>query len=141
MEKIKLTKVTHYEKDRDNKPLMTRNGKPYTRCLIVDTQGRRISGFGSVITKEWKEGEEVSVEISQNGNYLNFKLPDTKVTREEFDIIQKKVKFLGDEIDFLHKEIETLKLGSKVEEVENIEDFHFPEPEEVSDNNNTLGAV
>ena len=136
MEKIKLTKITHYEKDRDNKPLLTRNNKPYVRCLIVDTQGRRISGFGSAVTQAWQEGDEVSVEISQNGNYLNFKLPDNRITREEFDLLKHDIKFCKDEIGFLHKKIEGLSnvggvvgAGKTAEGVETIEDFHFPEPD------------
>ena len=70
----------------------------------------------------------MELEIIVNGNYLNFKLPH--VTREEFVVLQKKVKFLDDEVSFLHKEIEALKLGEKVEEIEGgIDDMHFPEPE------------
>jgi len=118
MEKIKLTKITHYEKDRDNKPLLTKNNKPYVRCLIQDDKGRKMSGFGSAETQKWSEGNEVSLEIEQRGQYLNFKLPDQRVSREEFDIMKKKVKFLDDEVESLHKEIETLKLGEEVEKIE-----------------------
>ena len=118
MEKIKLTKISHYDKDRDNKPLINRNNKPYTRCLIVDDKGRRISGFGSAITQAWGEGDMVELEITQNGNYLNFKIPNQNVTRQEFDILTKKVKFCKDEIGFLHKKFEGLDLKNKVEEID-----------------------
>ena len=122
MEKIKITKISHYEKDRDNKPLINRNNKPYTRCLIVDEKGRRISGFGSATTQAWGEGDMVELEITQNGNYLNFKLPSQNITRQEFDLLSKKVKFLEDEIGYLHKKFDTLDLKNKVEEIDLGED-------------------
>ncbi len=127
MEKIKLTKITHYEKDRDNKPLLTKNNKPYVRCLIVDTQGRRISGFGSAITQAWEEGDEVSVEIEQRGNYLNFKIPDQRVTRAEFEEVKKDIKFLKDEVAFLHNK----SLKDDVQEIEEADLGEPPLPEEL----------
>ena len=125
MEKIKLTKISHYDKDRDNKPLINRNNKPYTRCLIVDDKGRRISGFGSAITQAWGEGDMVELEITQNGNYLNFKIPDQRVSREEFDLLKHDIKFCKDEIGYLHKRFDTLDLKDKVEEIEG-ENWRIP---------------
>ncbi len=107
--KVKLVDVKHYDKDRNENPLITRNNKPYIRCVLKTAKGT-ISGFGSTITKQWKSGDEVDIEIDVkevNGvKYQNFKLPDQRVSREEFNLLSKKVKFLEDEIGFLHKKLE-----------------------------------
>lgn len=106
MEKIRLAKITHYEKNKDGEPLLTKNNKPYIRCVIQDNKGRTLSGFGSNQTKKWAEGGEIEVEVTQNGQYLNFRLPPQNVSREEFDLLAKKVKFLEDEIGYLHNQID-----------------------------------
>ena len=78
-EKVTLARVSHFTKDKENNPLMSKNGKPYTRCLIDTTDGRTLSGFGNQTTSNWNEGMEVSIEIStveKNGNtYYNFQTP------------------------------------------------------------------
>ena len=60
--KVKLIDVQHYDKDRNGEPLITRNNKPYIRCMLKTSQGT-ISGFGSAITKQWKSGDEIEIEI------------------------------------------------------------------------------
>jgi hypothetical protein len=76
-EKITLARVSHLNKDREGNPLTTKQGKPYTRCLIDTTDGRKMSGFGNQITSNWNEGMEVEVEVSESNGYLNFKTPKT----------------------------------------------------------------
>ena len=77
MEKVKLVKITHLNNNKDGQPLVSaKTGKPYTRCLIDLADGRRgVSGFGNKTTQSWKEGDEVSIVITQNGQYWNFEVP------------------------------------------------------------------
>lgn len=74
-EKVKITKITHFTKNRDGGALVTKDGKPYTRCLVNTEDGRTISGFGSQTTNGWQVGDTVELDITQNGNYFNFKIP------------------------------------------------------------------
>lgn len=124
MEKIKILAIYHNSKSKAGKEYISKKGQPYELCSIKDDKGY-LSGFGNTQTKLWKIGDEVNLEVTVNGDFRNFKIPDDKVTREEFEIMKKKVKFLDDEVAFLHKEIETLKLGENTRRIE--EDF--PEPE------------
>lgn len=79
-EKIKLARVSHFNKDKEGNPLTSKKtGKPYTRCLIDTVDGRTMSGFGSDVTSNWNEGMEVTIEteeVESNGRtFWNFKTP------------------------------------------------------------------
>lgn len=74
-EKVTLARVSHFTKDKDGNALVTKQGKPYTRCLIDTTDGRKLSGFGNQTTSNWNEGMEVEIEISESNGYLNFNVP------------------------------------------------------------------
>lgn len=119
--KVKIERIDHYTKDRNDKPLITRNNKPYIRCMIKTEKGT-ISGFGSEATKLWKVGDEVDLEITTkevNGTtYQNFKIPDQRVTRAEFDLLKQEVKFIKDELQYFHNHID---LKKKVEEIEEVD--------------------
>lgn len=81
MEKVTLTKVNSYTTDKEGKPLVGKNGKPYTRVLIqTDKHGDQfISGFGNQDNAGWKEGDEVEIEVEEvtkgDKTYYNFKTP------------------------------------------------------------------
>ena len=115
MEKLKLERITHYEKDKDGKQLINRNGKPYSRC-VIQTADKKYSGFGSQITRGWKEGEIVEVEVTQNGQYLNFSIPKPKVVDPfEFQALvvrvenlERKVFPVDQEIDDMFEETEAI---------------------------------
>ncbi len=78
-EKVTLARVSHFTKDKEGNPLVSKKGKPYTRCLIDTTDGRTLSGFGNNTTSNWNEGMEVEIDVStveKNGNtYYNFNTP------------------------------------------------------------------
>jgi len=100
--KVKLLAIYHNANDRDGNPYLSKkDGKPYEKCTLKDAQGY-IYGFGNSATHKWKAGDEVEVEVSQNGQYRNFRLPPKNVTREEFNLLAQKVKFLEDEVEYLH---------------------------------------
>lgn len=99
MQKVKLEKVYRTTQDKNGNPLVTKQGKPYTRVSIkvADSEyaDRWISGFGNSANATWKDGDEVEVAITANGDYLNFEMPrEKKVTRDEFDALVTRVKNL-----------------------------------------------
>lgn len=80
-EKVTISRISFFNKDRDGKDLVNKQGKPYTRCLIDTTDGRTMSGFKNQTTETWNEGDEVTVEVTEreyNGQtYYNFNTPKT----------------------------------------------------------------
>jgi uncharacterized protein YjdB len=97
LEKVTLSRVSFIEKDKDGNPLRSKTGKPYTRCLIDATDGRKMSGFANQTNRNWRQGDTVEVEVEQNGQYWNFKMPEKKaegVNQEQLDRIEKMVTAL-----------------------------------------------
>lgn len=129
MEKIKILGIWHNSHSKAGKEYISSKGKPYELCSIKDDKGY-LSGFGNAQTKSFKVGDEIEVEVTMNGDFRNFKIPDQRVSRAEFNEMKKKVSFLDDEVLSLHKKFEALHLK---EEVTKIEDFHFPEPDELDE--------
>ncbi len=78
-EKVTIGRISHLDKDRDGNKLVNKQGKPYTRCLLDTTDGRKLSGFGSQATSNWGEGTEVDIEITtvekDGKTYYNFSVP------------------------------------------------------------------
>lgn len=75
IEKVVIGRISHFDKDKNGGQLTSKQGKPYTRCLIDLVDGRKVSGFGNATTKAWSQGDEISIEISQSGEYWNFNIP------------------------------------------------------------------
>ena len=98
MQKVKVERVTHFQKDKNDQPLISKkSGKPYERCYLQTNKGT-LSGFGSAVTHNLKEGDEIELEITSNEyngtTYLNFKLPNPNVTRVEFQEVVKRIEVL-----------------------------------------------
>lgn len=78
---MRITKISRFTTGKDNKPLINKNGKPYTRVSIkVAEHGDTfLSGFGDPVNESWKEGDDVEIivdEVESNGKkYLNFSMP------------------------------------------------------------------
>lgn len=72
-----ITNLKRFTQDKDGNPLKTKDGRPYTRLNIqVKSRGDKwISGFGNSRNQNWQSGEEVDIEIKENGQYLNFEMP------------------------------------------------------------------
>ena len=117
MGKIKILGIWHNSKSKAGKEDISSKGKPYELCSIKDDQGY-LSGLGNAKTKSWKIGDEIEVEVEINGQYRNFKSPPQTVQREEFEMLKHDIEFCKDEIGYLHKEIDKLKLEGKVEEID-----------------------
>lgn len=69
METITISEINRYNKTSKS------TGKPFVSVAIKTSDGRSISGFGNKDNQEWKAGDEVSVDIEQKGEYLNFSMP------------------------------------------------------------------
>ncbi len=97
LEKVTLSRVSFIDKDKQGNPLKSsKSGKPYTRCLLDTTDGRTMSGFANPTNRNWHQGDTVEVEVEQNGQYWNFKMPETKpagasINQEQIDRIEKMV--------------------------------------------------
>lgn len=85
--KVTLTNVKVYTQDKEGKPLKSKEGKPYTRLNIQCKEygDKWLSGFGNSRNKNWQAGEEVDIEVKQNGEYLNFEMPKPVVGMAEED--------------------------------------------------------
>ena len=108
MTKLTLTSLTRFDKDRDGNPLKTKDGRTYTRLFIRAKEygDKPISGFDSIQTQNWREGDEVEVEVEQKGEYLNFKVPNktdqlTKVLEEIRNTQLKHTMYFQEVISFL----------------------------------------
>lgn len=101
IKKVLLTSVYRTEKDKKGNPLKTKDGKPYTRVLIKSEEygDQLISGFGGDWNKDWKEGEEVTIEITEvkkdDKTFLNFgKVNMTDRLMEMIQELNKRVMAL-----------------------------------------------
>ena len=103
METVKITKIYRSMKDKNGNPLKTKDGRPYERVAIKTTQygDKYISGFGGKGNLEWKEGDEVQIEISENGEYLNFDMP--KASSASPELLVKINQILENTITIINK--------------------------------------
>ena len=92
MEKITLSQIQHFAKDRQGKDLITKDGRPYEKCVLIAQGGQKYYGFGNQLTKSFTKGQEVEIEVTERNGYLNFKLPPKTVTRQEFDELKLRVE-------------------------------------------------
>ena len=67
---VTITKI--YDKERTSKA-----GKPFiSRAIKTNEHGEKwLSGFKGKENEGWREGDTVEVEITQNGEYLNYAVP------------------------------------------------------------------
>ena len=96
--KVKITRIAHLEKDKAGNILVTKDGRPYKRCLIDLEDGRKVSGFGNTLTESWKEGDEVDIILEQKGEYWNFKTPKAGDNSDLINEIHKRVSKLEDHV-------------------------------------------
>lgn len=89
--KVKLLDYRTFTTTKENQPLLDKNGRPYTRISIkTDQHGTQwLSGlaYEDSPMMKWKAGDEVEIDIVQNGQYLNFSIP--KVVRTDYAVMQE----------------------------------------------------
>ena len=113
MAKITLTKVFRSNKDKEGKELIGKNGRPYEKLgLKAQEYGDRwISGFGNRTNQNWKEGDQVEVEIEEKGQYLNFKTID----KEEVQLNEMKTILTNIAVQMTTLGIKIDKIGRMLE--------------------------
>lgn len=110
--KTRLTNIKVYTNDKDGKPLRTKDGKPYTRMNIqIESHGDKwISGFGNARNKSWQIGDEVDVEVKENGQYLNFEMPKPAgMNPEALNEIRVGISMLNQRLDRIERLLSTPK--------------------------------
>lgn len=77
-------------------------GKPYTslRIKTIEYGDRYLSGFGNASNKDWKEGSEVEIIVTEtqkdDKTYLNFETPKAeKVAIESMKGVEVKLGFMA----------------------------------------------
>jgi hypothetical protein len=98
--KVTHTRVYRTTTKKDGTPLITKTGKPYESVRIQTVQhgDRWLSGFGSPVTDQWKDGQEVEITVTPSGQYLNFSVPS------RLDLLEARVMALE---NFIKKEPNT----------------------------------
>ncbi len=95
IEKVTIARLSFLDKDKEGNPLKTKDGKPYTRCLLDTTDGRKMSGFSNPTAKTWQQGDEIEIDVEKNGEYWNFKTPKKEaggsINQEQLDRMEKMI--------------------------------------------------
>ena len=101
--KLVLEKIYHNTTDKNGNPYIGKNNRPYTKCVIV-ADGIKYYGFGNKTTRSWHEGDEVEVEVSKNGDYMNFKTlkPKDPVIEE----LEGRVEYLEARLEMIEKKLD-----------------------------------
>ncbi len=93
MDKTILTRVYLTDKNKEGKPFVNKFGKPYKKIAIkTELTGEEwLSSFIHAEKDErlsWKEGQQVIIKITQNGQYKNFEVAD------KIDLLEARVEAL-----------------------------------------------
>ena len=118
MDKIRVERITHFQKDKNDQPLIGKTGKPYERCILQTEKGS-LSGFGSAATHNLKEGDEIELEIVSkdfNGRtYLNFSLPKPQVVDPfDFKSLVQRVEVLESKVFPVEEQVDEVFEGEPI---------------------------
>lgn len=122
---VKITKVFTSTTDKQGKPLMGKNGKPYTRMAIkTQEHGEKwLSGFQNAYNANWKEGDTVDLEIDEvfrDGKaYLNFR------SLTKIDLLEARIVKIEEAIRRLEKEDVEIPLVESEKEMPDLSDIPF----------------
>jgi hypothetical protein len=98
---VTLTRVFISDKNKQGEPLINKFGKPYKKVAIKTTEHGEawLSSFmngGDTTMESWKEGDTVEINVEQNGQFLNFKVPTkTDALENRVTLLEKEIKFLN----------------------------------------------
>lgn len=108
---VTITKIYKSNKNKDGEFLLNRNGENYTKLSIKTTEhGEKwLSGFQNDTNKDWKEGDVVEIEITENGEYLNFKTIDNLKENRIIESLSKRVEDLEIKMKGFAMKFEELK--------------------------------
>lgn len=104
MDKTILTKLYITDKNKEGKPLTNKYGKPYQKIAIKTelTKDEWITGFinsDKDVRLGWKEGQQIIIKITENGQWKNFEVAD------RIDLLEARVEAL--EKMFVNKPVST----------------------------------
>src|SRR3990167_9738353 len=92
IEKLTITKIFINHESKEKKPFITDKGKKFWKIAIqVDEKDYKGEYLSSLIFNEdderfnWQVGQQISVIVERNGQYLNFSIP-TRFDRLEIRV-------------------------------------------------------
>lgn len=105
---IQIDKIYRNDTNKEGKPYKDKRGNPFKLVTITtkDKQGnsQRLSMCDyKELTADWVDGQMIEVDITKNGDFLNFALPS------KTDLLEKRVQSLEDRLNAL----ESKEKGSK----------------------------
>lgn len=130
--KLKITGIKQYTKDKENNPLVGKFG-PYVRVVLstADYPTKDISVFAKT-TVDWQVGQEIELDVTENGQYLNGKIPKKEdIAVSGLEDLKKRVKKLEDTLENKLAELKadlTLELTGKVATNKDYKEFTKPHP-------------
>lgn len=98
MTTVTITKINKTE--RTSK----KTGKPFTSLgiMTVEHGEKWLSSFDGKETAAWKEGDKVDIEITQNGEYLNFTVPKKEDKADQkLEKILNKLTGIGVDLEII----------------------------------------
>ncbi len=104
--KVKLENIFFNSTKKDGQRNIDKNGNPFTMVAIFYDGGKKASmycanerdGWKIDKMKQWREGDEIEIEIEQSGNFTNFKIPSkAKLLEEENAKLRAQLEALGAE--------------------------------------------
>lgn len=104
LERITITQIGRYDKNKEGNVLTTKDGRPYQKLLLKSEEhgDNWISGFSGDWNKEWKVGDVVEAEIEHKGIYLNLKSPKSGFKRCN---CENSIKLLDERVSKLESQI------------------------------------
>ncbi len=102
MTKVTITQIDFYDKKKDGTALTymsKKDNRPHSYKKVRIKTGEEGDLWGAVFSQQspinqWKAGDVVEVDIKPNGDFKNFELPKTGVSRAEFESLEKRVAVL-----------------------------------------------
>lgn len=142
--KLKITGIKQYTKDKEGNVLTGKFG-PYVR-VVVSTSDYPTKDISVFAKKEvdWKIGEEIELDVTENGQYLNGKIPKKEdLAVSGVQELEKRVKKLEDLLATKLAELKSdicLELTGKIQTTKDYEKFTAPHPLTKTDDDIPLEA-
>lgn len=130
--KLKITGIKQYTKDKEGNALTGKFG-PYVRVVLstADYPTKDISVFAKT-TVDWQVGQEIELDVTENGQYLNGKIPKKEdLAVSGVQELEKRVKKLEETLTTKLAELKadlTLELTGKVATNKDYKEYTKPHP-------------
>lgn len=130
--KLKITGIKQYTKDKEGNQLTGKFG-PYVRVVLStqDYPTKDISVF-SKSEVDWKVGQEIELDVTENGQYLNGKIPKKEdLAAAGIEELTKRVKKLEDTLGIKLAELKSdicLELTGRVQTSKDFEKYTSKHP-------------